>query len=134
MNSKDKGDISEAHALTKLKELGYGVYTPFGENTRSDIIAEDTDGELYRIQVKTGRLKQDGRVIIFDTASNFQNSEGFVREEYTEEEIDAFIVYSHDIDRLYWVDIDETGSGAMSLRLEAKQNQKSINWAEEYEL
>lgn len=38
MNSNQKGELGEIATIKRLKELNFGVYTPFGENTRSDII------------------------------------------------------------------------------------------------
>ncbi|MGI0128834.1 MAG: group I intron-associated PD-(D/E)XK endonuclease, partial [Thermoplasmata archaeon] len=65
---KDVGDRSTLAILTVLRELGYGVYMPFGENTRADLILE-RDGELARVQCKTGRLR--GRAIVFAVCSSY---------------------------------------------------------------
>ena len=35
---KDIGDRSTLAIITVLRELGYGVYLPFGENTRCDLV------------------------------------------------------------------------------------------------
>ena len=53
-DNKSVGERSEAMILARLSEFGYLVYLPFGENYRSDMIAEDEDGNLLRIQCKTG--------------------------------------------------------------------------------
>ena len=54
---KDVGDRSTLAIITVLRELGYGVYLPFGENTRCDLILERGE-QLSRVQCKTGRLRQ----------------------------------------------------------------------------
>ena len=56
-NTKLTGDISELRVLAALVEAGYHVWLPYGENHRADVVMEDGDGRLYRVQVKTGRLR-----------------------------------------------------------------------------
>ena len=40
MDTKGVGNIGEAKVLCKFVELGIPVYLPFGDNERSDLIAE----------------------------------------------------------------------------------------------
>ena len=42
--------------MVSLYEAGYGLYVPFGENTRWDLTVERKD-TLLRVQCKTGRLR-----------------------------------------------------------------------------
>jgi hypothetical protein len=133
-NTKDVGDTSEAKVLTRLIDLGYEVFTPFGENTRVDLIAEEPDGTLHKIQVKTGRTKQDGRVIDSHLESTYRDSDGAKRKKYTSDEIDVFVIYCQEVDKCYWVEFEEAPSRGIHLRLEAKQDQENIRWAEDYEL
>ena len=51
------GDRTQLAVMAALYEAGYGLYVPFGENTRCDLIIERGD-ELLRVQCKTGRLRQ----------------------------------------------------------------------------
>lgn len=133
-NTKDVGDTSEAKVLTRLIDLGYEVFTPFGENTRVDLIAEEPDGTLHKIQVKTGRTKQEGRVICADLKSSYRDASGGTHRQYTENEIDSFVIYCPDVDKCYWIDFKDAPSCAINLRIESKQDQKNIRWAEDYEL
>ena len=48
MNTKSIGNIGEAKALCKFIEYHIPVYLPFGDNERSDLIAE-LNGKLNRI-------------------------------------------------------------------------------------
>jgi hypothetical protein len=50
------GDRTQLAVMAALYEVGYGLYVPFGENTRCDLIVE-RDGLLARVRVKTGRLR-----------------------------------------------------------------------------
>ncbi len=51
-----------------LRELGYELLVPFGENTRYDLVFFD-GSRFARVQCKTGRLR-DGAVI-FRTSSSY---------------------------------------------------------------
>jgi hypothetical protein len=57
---KDVGDGSTLAIMAALRMSGVALYVPFGESTRCDLIV-DEDGELIRVQCKTGRLR-DGAI------------------------------------------------------------------------
>lgn len=126
-----RGDASEAKVLTELLERGYSVSKPFGDNQRYDLIADDGE-ELHRIQVKTGKMKDN--YIEFKLTSNRSHASGVEHKPYTSDEIDSFVVYSPENGGLYWVPVEDTGTSAMRLRLESNQDQPQINWASEYEI
>ena len=131
MNTKQKGNLSEIKITSKLIELGYIVSLPFGDNARYDLIA-DKDGELHKIQVKTGQL-EDGK-IGFSTCSS-STHRGGVKKDYRGD-VDFFGVYCKELDTCYLIPIDITPKRRMVLRLnETKNNQKtSINYANDYEI
>lgn len=55
-NGKDQhqtGVTSELYVAYKLSEKGFKVYFPFMTQSKADLIAEDTFGNLIKIQVKT---------------------------------------------------------------------------------
>lgn len=129
MNTKDKGDLSELKVITALKEQGYPVLTPFGDNLRYDLIYEDDT--FIRVQVKTG-VYDNGKVR-FKTHNMGHNNEGNYQKSYTEDEIDQFMVYCPKNDEIYQVPVEDAGSSCMALRVEeAERNHPNINWAEEY--
>ena len=57
---KDIGDRTTLAVMLALREVGFGVLVPFGENTRYDLVIDDGH-RLSRVQCKTGRLR-DGAV------------------------------------------------------------------------
>ena len=61
MNTKQLGNIGETKALCKFVSLRVPVYQAFGDNERSDLIA-DFNGKLQRIQVKTSEKCEDGKM------------------------------------------------------------------------
>lgn len=49
--TKQKGDIAEAYVLYLLKQNGFNVFIPWGEDNRYDLIVEK-NGLFKRVQVK----------------------------------------------------------------------------------
>ena len=45
-----KGKITETKAILKLLELGYNVFTPYGDGSKCDFIIEDEIGNLFKVQ------------------------------------------------------------------------------------
>jgi hypothetical protein len=68
------GDISEAAIVARLLQIGYGVLTPYGKNHRYDLIVEDADEKLWRIQCKTGWMDDEHTMIKFATASSYNHT------------------------------------------------------------
>lgn len=130
MPPKENGEIAEAKAIAELKERGYTVSIPFGENARYDAIIED--GELTKIQIKKGWMKNG--VIFFGTESTYYNSNGSNEKGYNESEIDTFIVVYED--SIFQVPVEEASKGKMRLRVDPPKNNqtKGINFAENFEL
>lgn len=130
MERHRKGDLTEAIVIAELKERGISVSKPFGDNERYDLLVEDEDGELHRIQVKTGRYANGS--VIFDGASQRTNCSGSAYETYAGD-VDYFIVYCGRFESLFLVDADQVNTG-MSLRVDdAKIDHPAINWARDFE-
>ncbi len=127
MSTKVVGNVSEAKVLAALLEVGYDVLLPFGAHPRYDMVV-DREGEFYRIQCKTGRLKQNGCI-----DSSVWGSAGC----YTKEDVEFVAIYCPEVDEVFLVPIgDVTPSGAMNLRVGPTGNgqKKGIMWAKDYQL
>ena len=48
-----QGDLGELSAIEWLVGKGYKVWLPLGHSPNSDLIAEDDDERMFRVQVKT---------------------------------------------------------------------------------
>lgn len=132
MDTKRKGDIAELKTLTKLTEIGVDVSEPYGENTRYDFIA-DINNELVKIQVKNGQYK-NGKIIASLSSTRY-NSGGSKTEYYTQEEIDAYVIYCPKLDELYWVSFEQAPKTGIELRVEEPETDSSlIRWASEYKI
>lgn len=130
MDSKRKGNLSEAEALAKLLRCGYKVSLPFGDCERYDMILDD-GYKLSKVQCKTGRIR-DG-CIIFNTYST--NSVRRTKKNYVGE-VDSFVVYVPESDRLFLIPVEDCTNGEGRIRLApTKNNQmKNIRWADHYEV
>lgn len=133
-DTKQIGEASEAKILSELKSLGLTVLTPFGDNAKYDLVYE-ADG-FNRVQVKTGRLQDNGTIIFKTQTAGHNNTEGTYHKGYTSDDIDRFAVYCPQNDSCYLVDIEDAPDTEMSLRLAPPGNgqTKGINMAEDYRL
>lgn len=132
MDTKVTGSISELNVASCLMEMDVMVSRPLTESCLYDLVVDD-DGDLYRVQVKTGRLRNGS--VVFNCVRTHSNTSQVRIRGYSEEVVDAFAVYSPDLDEVYWVDICEIPNTEMCLRVtEPEQADASINWAEEYKV
>ena len=106
---KDVGDRSTLAIMLALRAHGYGVYTPFGENTRCDLIIEDGE-TLSRVQCKTGRLINGA--IAFPTCSSYlHHPHPKISHRTYVGEVDYFGVFCQQNGGVYMVPIDDLQSG-----------------------
>jgi len=135
MKPQTRGDLTEAAVLHKLMSEGYTVSQPFDDNQRYDFIIDD-NGNLERIQVKTARY--DDGCVIFDCANSVANTVKTSKKTYTPDEIDAFIVYSPDIDEFYRIDVEDANKSSMRLQVSDDISkfisEDRINWASDYSI
>jgi hypothetical protein len=128
----DIGQRTEAIVLAALVRRGYRVLTPFGTNQRYDL-AIDVGDHFLRVQCKTGRLRRG--TIIFAVKSVRSNTRRTYVRTY-ENEVDLFLVYCPETDRVYAIPIEDATSSVGALRVAPTANNqaKGIRWASEYEL
>jgi hypothetical protein len=129
----DVGQRSEAAIFAELVKRGHRVLIPYGVNHRYDLVI-DAGGRFLRAQCKTGRLRRG--VVTFATQSTRVNTRRAFHTTYDAHQIDLFLVYCPDTDRVYAVGVDEVGSGAGFLRVDPAANGqvKGIRWAIDHEL
>ena len=84
-------------AATKLR---VPVWRPVSEHGRADLVLE-IGGQLWRVQVKWGRLSPGGDVVIVSLRTARCTPRGHVFRTYTEDEVDLFGVYCGDLDRCF---------------------------------
>ena len=134
MKSTDKGAIAETAIAAEAVRLGIFVARPVQEGRRYDLIF-DIEHALHRVQVKWGRLSGD--VIIVSTGTCRHTPRGYIRSTYSADEVDAIAVYCGDLNRSFYLPIQEVdGLSVVHLRLApARNNQRAlIKMAEDYDL
>jgi PD-(D/E)XK endonuclease len=132
---KDIGDRTQLAVMLALRDAGYAVLVPFGENTRYDLVI-DNDEELARVQCKTGRLRQGA--IRFATCSCYGHHANpkTARRPYGDE-IDYFAVYCPETEGVYLVPIADVPVKVLAaLRVTPARNsqQQRIREARNYQL
>lgn len=132
MNTKRIGNIGEAKTLCKFVEKGIPVYVPFGDNEKSDLIAE-FNGKLNRIQIKTS-VKAEDEKIIFNLVSSTSRRKNGVKHIYTNEEIDYFVCYNIERDKLFIISVDEASNSQLTIRYIKPKNGQilGVKFEEDY--
>jgi hypothetical protein len=121
--------------MLALREAGFAVLVPFGENTRYDLVIDDGE-RLARVQCKTGRLR--GGAVAFNVCSSYAHHPNprNVRRDY-QGQVDYFAVFCRETRRSYLIPIDKLRMKRQArLRVEpARNNQRNgIRFASEYEI
>lgn len=127
---KEKGEKTEAIVLSELVRRGYTVLDPFGDNERYDY-GLDIEGELVRVQVKTGRMVDGSVKFSARTTGDTKRIDG----DSYHGDADWFVVYCYETDEVYSVRVENAGVSSKSLRVEEAQiDNGQIDWAENYTL
>ncbi len=140
-HKKALGEYSEIVIAERLLRAGYGVLAPLGDSLRYDLVIEDADGKLWKVQCKTAWLEKgnNSEKLRFSASSNHYHYRGgrynHARRGYRGQ-VDYFAVYSPDLDKVYFIPIEQVGATEMTLRLimPKGRNQHGIKMAEDYEL
>ena len=127
LNRKAKGDLAELKVAADLRERGYRLAFPYGEDWDFDLILCRPSGELERVQVKYGR--SDGAVILVRPRSeSLTNGKVRTVKHYTAAIIDWLAVWDATEDRCYYIPASELGAGmsAMHLRIAPALNSQVL--------
>jgi hypothetical protein len=135
VHPKDVGDRATLAVMLALRNAGYVISVPFGENMRYDLVI-DNGNRLSRVQCKSGRLRRGA--VVFKTSSSYAHhrSAAEPRRHY-QGQIDFFGVYCRDTDGVYLIPIEDVAPTCEAfLRVEPARNrqQKRIRLAADYEI
>jgi hypothetical protein len=129
---KDIGDRTTLAVMLVLREAGFGVLTPFGENTRYDLAIDD-GCKLFRVQCKTGRIRQGAVRFAVCSCYGHHLRVKDVRRDYRGQ-VDYFGVYCPDNVAVYLVPIADLSVRVQAaLRVEPARNSR-IRLASQYEI
>ena len=132
MNSKAKGQLSEARALYEFQKYHIPVCLPWGDNERYDMIAE-FDGKFNRIQVKTSNEEENGAICCWARSSTNHTTNKQLSS--YEGEVDYFVFVNQTHDLIALVPIEELESKkSIRLRLTPPANgqTKGIRYFADY--
>jgi PD-(D/E)XK endonuclease len=128
------GEISEAAILTRFLQLGYIVLTPYGGNQRYDLVIEDANRKLWRIQCKSAWLDKNKASLTFSTSISNVTGKNRQPRNYRGQ-CDYFAVYNRELQKVYLIPVDEVGIATARLWIApTKRQEKNIHWAKDYEL
>jgi len=132
---KDIGDRTTLAVMLALREAGFGVLTPFGENTRYDL-AIDNGCKLVRVQCKTGRLREGAIRFAVCSCYGHHLRPKDTRRDY-HGQVDYFGVYCPDNLAVYLVPIADLSVRVQAaLRVQPARNSQKckIRLASKYEI
>lgn len=128
MNTKQKGDISEAQVLAALLRFGCNVLVPFGDRNRYDFVVEE-NGAFTRIQVKTAQIIKD--TVRFKVCSVTRKNGKCGSAPY-HGQIDFFMSYCPENGAIYSIPISSCGKRSINLQL-SKNVRKNGRAAKDFE-
>ncbi len=131
MNTISRGNAAEAAVLHALISAGLVVLIPFGGGASFDLAAVlPPDGEITRIQVKSGRVRKG--CVTFN-ACNTDHGQGRVSYRGL---ADFIAVDVPELARRFMVPVDDCPSFTGLLRLEAPRNNQraGVRFADDYDL
>jgi PD-(D/E)XK endonuclease len=99
VDTNRKGNVAELAIAKEAAKLGLSVLMPLTEHERYDLALE-LNGKLLRVQCKWAR--KVGSVVIANLSRNRRGPDGFIRRNYSADEIDAFGIYCGELDECFW--------------------------------
>ena len=132
LNSHFIGEITEQQVTLEFLKQGILISKPLVQSSRYDFIA-DINNKLYKIQVKTGRFKEES-YLEFATSTSHTNTKGTINISYSEDDVDFFATMYNG--QCYLIPYRLCGKRAQRLRfVPAKNGQtKGILFAKDFKL
>ena len=86
---QQKGLLTELRCAEKFIELGFSVSFPYGNADRYDMLV-DTGSRIFRVQVKTASLNENGSYTV-STVTSVATSSTRYKKHYDETQIDLLV-------------------------------------------
>ena len=131
MQTKAKGDISEAKALFEFQKRNIPVLLPWGDKERYDMVIE-LSNHFFRVQVKTANEESNGSIKCY-TRSSHDHTTHKRYYKYVNQ-VDFFVFYNIKRDIIAIVPIEDIGEkSCISLRITSpKNNQGDVKFFSDY--
>lgn len=132
LNSHFIGEITEQQVTLEFLKQGILISKPLVQSSRYDFIA-DINNKLYKIQVKTGRFKEES-YLEFATSTSHTNTKGTINISYSEDDVDFFATMYNG--QCYLIPYSLCGKRAQRLRFVPTKNgqTKGILFAKDFQL
>lgn len=126
------GEITEQQVALEFLKLGILVSKPLVQSSRYDFVV-DINKKLYKIQVKTCRIKEES-YLDFSTSTSHTNTKGTLNLTYSSEDVDFFATMYEG--QCYLVPFSICGNRSQRLRIAPTKNgqTKGITFAKDYKL
>lgn len=126
------GEITEQQVAIEFLKLGIQVSKPLVQSSKYDFII-DVNNHLYKVQVKTGTLKEDS-YIEFATATSHTNTKGTVNLNYSKEDVDFFATMYDG--QCYLVPFSVCSKRCQRLRVKPTKNHQviGVTFAKDYKM
>ncbi|MCW2968801.1 MAG: hypothetical protein JWM71_2573 [Solirubrobacteraceae bacterium] len=130
MSTVARGNAAEAAVLAALVSAGIEVLIPFGAGLAFDLAAVVPDGQIVRVQVKSGRVRK--QCVEFNSSST---DHGRGQQPYRGR-ADVIAVHVEVLDEVFVVPVDDCPLYRGYLRLETPRNnqRRGVRLAEDYTL
>lgn len=132
LNSHFIGEITEQQVTLEFLKQGILISKPLVQSSRYDFIA-DINNKLYKIQVKTGRFKEES-YLEFATSTSHTNTKGTINISYSEDDVDFFATMYNG--QCYLIPYRLCGKRAQRLRFVPTKNgqTKGVLFAKDFKL
>ena len=131
MQTKLKGDISEAKALLEFQKRNIPVLIPWGDKERYDMVIEHNN-HFYKVQVKTANEELNGAIKCYCRSSHDHTT----HKNYYDykNQVDYFVFYNINYNKIAIVPMSVIGDKkSISLRLlPPKNNQKNVLYFDDF--
>ena len=127
--TKQKGDVAEAYVTYLLKQKGFNVLIPWGEDNRFDLVAEK-NGVFKKVQVKYVTSKNGILEVPLRSSNNYKIIH------YSPKDIDIIAAYEPGTSKVYFIPLKSVSNrSSYKLRLKAAKNnqKKNVSMASNYE-
>lgn len=100
VHKKDMGKMGEAIVVQQALERGLSVFVEFGDNSKIDMIIEDSSGKLHRIQVKVcSRAEKTPNVSVLYLYKSGPNYSFH----YKVTDVDWFVLIDEETKKIAWI-------------------------------
>ena len=127
------GEITEQQVGLAFLRLGILLSKPLVQSSKYDFVA-DVNNKLYKIQVKTSTLEEEGNYFSFATSTSHTNTKGTINLHYSPEEVDYFATICNE--QCYLIPYELCGTRNQRIRLQPTKNgqTKGILFAKDFKL